>query len=74
MLWMLSVHTTQALMDQRLDQAETTLEHCHTMLLQIMSHLGLPPVPTHRDEPIAAASLNMLAASAAASDPPPPRE
>ena len=44
------------------------------MLLQIMSHLGLPPVPTHRDEPTAAASLDMLAAAAAASDPPPPRE
>ena len=68
-----SLATTQASMDQRLARAETTLEHCHTMLLQIMSHLGLLPVPTHRDEPIAAASLDMLAA-AAASDPPPPRQ
>ena len=69
-----SLATTQASMYQRLAQAETTLEHCHTMLLQIMSHLGLPPVPTHRDEPTAAASLDMLAAAAVASDPPPPRE
>ena len=42
-----SLATTQASIDQRLARAETTLEHCHTMLLQIMSHLGLPPVPTH---------------------------
>ena len=59
-------------MDQRLARAETTLEHCHTMLLQIMSHLGLPPEPTHRAEPTAAASLDMLAVAAAASDLPPP--
>ena len=69
-----SLDTTQASMDQRLARAETTLEHCHTMLRQIMSHLGLPPEPAHRDEPTAAASLDMLAAVAAASDPPPPRE
>ena len=69
-----SLATTQASMDQRLARAETTLEHCHTMLRQIMSHLGLPHEPTHRDEPTPAASLDMLAAAAAASDPPPPRE
>ena len=71
-----SLASTQASMDQRLTRAETTLEHCHTMLLQIMSHLGLPHVPAHRDEPTAAAaaSLDMLATAAAASDPPPPRE
>ena len=71
-----SLATTQASMDQRLTRAETTLEHCHTMLLQIMSHLGLPHVPAHRDEPAAAAatSLDMLATAAAASDPPPPRD
>ena len=71
-----SLATTQASMDQRLTRAETTLEHCHTMLLQIMSHLDLPHVPAHRDEPTAAAaaSLDMLATAAAASDPPPPRE
>ena len=68
--------TTQASMDQRLTRAETTLEHCHTMLMQIMSHLGLPHVPAHRDEPAAAAaaSLDMLATAAATSDPPPPRD
>ena len=71
-----SLTTTQASIDQRLTRAETTLEHCHTMFLQIMSHLGLPHVPAHRDEPTAAAaaSLDMLATAAAASDPPPPRE
>ena len=42
-----SLASTQASMDQRLTRAETTLEHCHTMLQQIMSHLGLPHVPTH---------------------------
>ena len=71
-----SLATTQASMDQRLTRVETTLEHCHTMLLQIMSHLGLPHVPAHRDEPtaVAAASLDMLSTAAAASDPPLPRE
>ena len=69
-----SLATTQASMDQRLARTETTLEHCHTMLRQIMSHLSLPPEPTHRADPTAAASLDMLATAAAASDPPPPRE
>ena len=69
-----SLAITQASMDQRLARAEITLEHCHTMLLQIMSHLGLSPVPTHRDEPTATASLDMLATASAALDPPPPRE
>ena len=71
-----SLASTQASMDQRLTRAETTLEQCHTMLQQIMSHLGLPHVPDHRDEPAAAAvaSLDMLATAAAASDPPPPRD
>ena len=66
--------TTQASQDQRLARAEATLEHCHTMLLQIMRHLGLPPEPTQRDQSPAAASFDMLAAAAAVSDPPPPRE
>ena len=71
-----SLASTQALMDQRLTRAKTTLEQCHTMLQQIMSHLGLPHVPDHRDEPavVVAASLDMLAIAAAASDPPPPRD
>ena len=70
-----SLDSTQASMDQRLTRAETTLEQCHTMLSQIMSHLGLPHVPDHRDEltTAAAASLDMLAA-ASATDPPPPRD
>ena len=68
--------STQASMDQRLTRAETTLEDCHSMLQQIMSHLGLPHVPTQRDEPAAAAaeSLDMLATAAVASDSPPPRD
>ena len=71
-----SLASTPASMDQRLTRAETTLEQCHTMLLQITSHLGLPHVPAHRDEPTtaAAASLDMLAATAAATDPPPLRD
>ena len=68
-----SLASTHASMDRRLTRAETTLEQCHTMLQQIMSHLGLPLVSDHRDEP-AAASLDMLATAAAASDPPPPRD
>ena len=67
-----SLATTQASLDQRLARVEATIEHSHAMLLRIMSHLSLPPVPTHRDEPTAAVSLDMLAAAAAASDPPPP--
>ena len=71
-----SLATTQASMEQRFTRAETILEHCHIMLLQIMSHLGLLHVLAHRDEPSAvASSLYMLAAAAAAaSDPPPPRD
>ena len=69
-----SLATTQASQDQRLARAEATLEHCHTMLLQIMRHLGLPPEPTQSDQPLTAVSLDMLAVAAAASDPPPPRE
>ena len=70
--------TTQASLDQRLARAEATIEHNHDMLLCVMSHLGLPPEPTHRDQSTAASSLDMLAAAVAASDPPahpsPPRE
>ena len=69
--------TTRASLDQRLARAEATIEHSHAMLLRIMSHLGLLPEPTHRDQSTAAASLDMLAAAAVASDPPahpPPRE
>ena len=59
---------TQAAQDQRLAQ-------CHSMLQQIMTHLGLPCVPDQREEPTTdAASLDVLAAAAAASDPPPPQQ
>ena len=63
-----SLAATQAAQDQRLAQ-------CHSMLQQIMTHLGLPCVPDQREEPTAAASasLDVLAAATAASDPPPPQ-
>ena len=62
-----SLAATQAAQDQRLAQ-------CHSMLQQIMTHLGLPRDPDQREGPIKdAASLDVLAAAAAAaSDPPPP--
>ena len=37
---------TQASLDQRMTRAEATRAHSHSMLLQIMSHLGLPSEPT----------------------------
>ena len=61
-----SLAATQAAQDQRLAQ-------CHSMLEQIMTHLGLPLVPDQREEPTTtAASLDVLATAAAATDPPPP--
>ena len=61
-----SLAATQAAQDQRLAQ-------CHSMLQQIMTHLGLPRVPDQREEPTTAtASLDVLAAAVAALDPPPP--
>ena len=70
-----SLASTQAAQDQRLARAEATLGHCHSMLQQIMTHLGLLHDPAQRDEPTAAAaSLDMLAATVAATDPPPPQE
>ena len=63
-----SLAATQAAQDQRLAQ-------CHSMLTQIMTHLGLPRDPDQREEPTTdAASLDVLAAAAAASDPPPPQQ
>ena len=63
-----SLAATQAAQDQRLDQ-------CHSMLQQIMTHLGLPRVPDQREEPTTdTTSLDVLAAAAAASDPPPPQQ
>ena len=65
---------------ERMARAEVTLAQNHAMLLQIQSHLGLPPVsvteptqPTTRDQStvsVSAASLDVLAAAVAASDPP----
>ena len=69
-----SLAATQASQDQRLARAEATLGHYHSMLQQIMTHLGLPHVPDQKDEPTTAVtSLDMLAAAAAATDPPPPQ-
>ena len=63
-----SLAATQAAQDQRLAQ-------CHSMLQQIMTHLGLPRVLDQREEPTTdAASLDVLAAAATASDPPPPQQ
>ena len=63
-----SLAATQATQDQR-------LAHCHSMLQQIMTHLGIQHVPDQREEPAAAAaSLDVLAAAAAATDPPPPQQ
>ena len=63
-----SLAATQAAQDQR-------LAHCHSMLQQIMTHLGIQHVPDQREEPAAAAaSLDVLAAVAAATDPPPPQQ
>ena len=62
-----SLAATQAAQDQRLAQ-------CHSMLTQILTHLGLPHDPAQREEPATdAASLDVLAAVAAASGPPPPQ-
>ena len=63
-----SLAATQVAQDQRLAQ-------CHSMLQQIMTHLGLPRVLDQREEPTKdAASLDVLAAAAAASNPPPPQQ
>ena len=60
-----------AAQDQRLARAEATLGQCHSMLYQIMTHLGLPHDPAQREEPATdAASLDVLAAAAVASPPP----
>ena len=69
-----SLAATQAAQDQRLARVEATLEDCHSMLQQIMTHLGLRHAPGQRDEPTAAAaaSLDMLAAATTVTDPPPP--
>ena len=61
-----------AVHDQRLARAEATLGQCHSMLHQIMTHLGLPHDPAPREEPATdAASLDILVAAAVSSPPPP---
>ena len=63
--------------DQRLARAEATLGQCHSMLHQIMTHLGLPHDPAPRQEPATdddSDSLDVLAAAAAASHPSPPQQ
>ena len=68
-----SLAATQAAQHAAQDQR---LTQCYSMLTQIMTHLGLPHVPSQRAEPTTdAASLDVLAAAAAASasDPPPPQ-
>ena len=58
--------------DQRLARAEATLGQCHSMLHQIMTHLGLPHDPAPGEEPATdAASLDILVAAVVASPPPP---
>ena len=69
-----SLAATQAAQDQRLDRVEATLDDCRSMLEQIMTHLGLSRAPVQRDEPVVAASLDVLAAAAAATDPSPPQQ
>ena len=70
-----SLAATQSAQDQRLARAEATLGQCHSMLTQIMTHLGLPRDPEQRAEPTTdAASLDVMAVAAAASDPPPPQQ
>ena len=58
-------------------EPEATLGQCHSMLHQIMTHLGLPHDPAPRQEPATdddADSLDVLAAAAAASHPSPPQQ
>ena len=70
-----SLAATQSAQDQRLTRDEATLGQCQSMLTKIMTHLGLPSVPSQREEPPTdAASLDVLDAAAAASDPPPPQQ
>ena len=71
-----SLAATEAAQEQRLARAEATFGQCHSMLHQIMTHLGIKRVLDQKEEPTAAAaSLDMLeAAAAAAIDPPPPQQ
>ena len=75
-----SLAASQTALAERMARAEVTLAQNQYILLQIQSHLGLPPVtvtepiqPTTHDQSAvlaSAASLDVLAAAAVASDPP----
>ena len=75
-----SLVASQTALAERMARAEVTLAQNQAILLQIQSHLGLPPVtvtepiqPTTHDQsavPASAASLDVLAVVAVASDPP----
>ena len=82
-----SLVTSQIALAERMARIEVTLAQNQAILLQIQSHLGLPPVtvteptqPTTHDQSVVSASttsLDVLAAVAIASDPPastPPAE
>ena len=82
-----SLVASQTALAERMARAEVTLALNQAVLLQIQSHLSLPPVtviepiqPTTHDQSVVsvpAASLDVLAATAVASDPPvstPPAE
>ena len=82
-----SLEASQKALAERMARDEVTLTQNQVILLQIQSHLGLPPVsvteliqPTTHDQSAvsaSAASLDVLAAAAVASDPPastPPAE
>ena len=75
-----SLAASQTALAERMARAEVTLAQNQYILLQIQSHLGLPPVtvtepiqPTTHDQSAvlaSAASLDVLATAAVASDPP----
>ena len=75
-----SLVASQTALAEQMARAEVTLEHNQAILLQIQSHLGLPPVtmtepiqPTTHDQSTvsaSASSLDVLVAAAVASDPP----
>ena len=75
-----SLAASQTALAKRMARAKVTLAQNQAILLQIQSHLGLPPVsvtepiqPTTHDQSAvsaSAASLDVLAVAAVASDPP----
>ena len=75
-----SLAVSQTALAERMARAEVTLAQNHAILLQIQSHLDLPPVTvtepiqptTHGQSAVSASttSLDVLAATAVAPDPP----